>query len=403
MIDKFQLLHIVAGIGWEPEIRGALTVLVGSLVLFGSVWLILNTNLGNRLGTLIALAGFFGWMLVMGIVWWIYGIGLTGDSPTWEPKEIIYGDLSESESDVQRLGSDQITVTPATQIVDRYCPGLIDATVQVQRARYVEQNVDLLLQYDAPQPYCTESLGEKIAVDAETLADTTKEANDLLIFDAERSGIEDSRILDEEALQSRIDIVIDDQQRKLQQLTLSGLAALNAAIIEDAQSDNLLAFNGWNLQSTSGAGEAIASADAFLLSDQASPFYNGTSGDFFVLDTFQKGGKPKRSSDGVVDRVWNEIRNTVVFWHPTNTVVVTVAPTLDKEAVAGQAPPFPEINANAQTISVVMERNLGSLRLPAAITTIGSALAFIGLCYMLNIRERELRRRTEEWESSTAQ
>jgi len=403
MIDKFQFLHIVAGIGWDPEIRGALTVLVGSLVLFGSVWLILNTNLGNRLGTLIALAGFFGWMLVMGIVWWIYGIGLTGDSPTWEPKEIIYGDLSESESDVQRLGSDQITVTPATQIVDRYCPGLIDATVQVQRARYVEQNVDLLLQYDAPQPYCTESLGEKIAVDAETLADTTREANDLLIFDAERSGIEDSRILDEEALQSRIDIVIDDQQRKLQQLTLSGLAALNAAIIEDAQSDNLLAFNGWNLQSTSGAGEAIASADAFLLSDQASPFYNGTSGDFFVLDTFQKGGKPKRSSDGVIDRVWNEIRNTVVFWHPTNTVVVTVAPTLDKEAVAGQAPPFPEINANAQTISVVMERNLGSLRLPAAITTIGSALAFIGLCYMLNIRERELRRRTEEWESSTAQ
>ena len=403
MIDKFQFLHIVAGIGWDPEIRGALTVLVGSLVLFGSVWLILNTNLGNRLGTLIALAGFFGWMLVMGIVWWIYGIGLTGDSPTWEPKEIIYGDLSESESDVQRLGSDQITVTPATQIVDRYCPGLIDATVQVQRARYVEQNVDLLLQYDAPQPYCTESLGEKIAVDAETLADTTKEANDLLIFDAERSGIEDSRILDEEALQSRIDIVIDDQQRKLQQLTLSGLAALNAAIIEDAQSDNLLAFNGWNLQSTSGAGEAIASADAFLLSDQASPFYNGTSGDFFVLDTFQKGGKPKRSSDGVIDRVWNEIRNTVVFWHPTNTVVVTVAPTLDKEAVAGQAPPFPEINANAQTISVVMERNLGSLRLPAAITTIGSALAFIGLCYMLNIRERELRRRTEEWESSTTQ
>ena len=65
MIDKFQLLHIVAGIGWDPEIRGALTVLVGSLVLFGSVWLILNTNLGNRLGTLIALAGFFGWMLVI--------------------------------------------------------------------------------------------------------------------------------------------------------------------------------------------------------------------------------------------------------------------------------------------------------------------------------------------------
>ena len=71
--------------------------------------------------------------------------------------------------------------------------------------------------------------------------------------------------LTNEALQSRIETVIDDQQRKLQQLTLSGLAALNATIIKDAQNDNLLAFNGWNLLSTSGAGEAIASADAFLL------------------------------------------------------------------------------------------------------------------------------------------
>ncbi|GIS55469.1 MAG: hypothetical protein Ct9H90mP30_1540 [Actinomycetota bacterium] len=88
----------------------------------------------------------------------------------------------------------------------------------MQRARYVEENVDLPLQYDAPKPYCTESIGEKLAVDAETLA-THKRANDLLISDAERSGIEDSRILDEEALQSRIDTVIDDQQRKLQQLT----------------------------------------------------------------------------------------------------------------------------------------------------------------------------------------
>ena len=35
MIDRIQILHLVAGISWDPEIRGALTVLVGSLVLFG--------------------------------------------------------------------------------------------------------------------------------------------------------------------------------------------------------------------------------------------------------------------------------------------------------------------------------------------------------------------------------
>ncbi len=402
MIDKVQFLHLIAGIGWDPEIRGALTVLVGSLVLFGSVWLILNTNLGNRLGTLIALTGFFGWMLVMGIVWWIYGIGLTGDSPTWEPKEIIYGDLSESESDVQKLGSAQIIVTEASEIVDIYCPGLIEATVDVQRARFVENNVDLQLNYEAPLPYCAESIGEKLAVDQGTLADTTRQGNNRLIADAEQRGIEDSRILSEEELEDRIETVIDDQQRKLNQLTLSNLAALSAGIMDDARSDGLLEFNGWNLLSTSSAGEAIASADAFLVGDAASPFVNGSSDDFFVLNTFQKGGKPKRSSDGVVDRVWNEIRNTVIFWHPTNKVVVTVIPTLDKEPIAGQAPPFPEIDPNAQSVSVVMERNLGSLRLPAAVTTIGSALAFFGLCYMLKNRELELRRRTEDWESTTA-
>ena len=402
MIDRIQILHLVAGISWDPEIRGALTVLVGSLVLFGSTWLILNTNLGNRLGTLIALTGFFGWMLVMGIVWWIYGIGLTGDSPTWEPKEIIYGDLGESESDVQKLGSAEIQVTSATQIVDIYCPGLVEATVDVQRSRFVENNVDLLLDYDAPQPYCTESVGEKLAVDQETLADRTRQDNNELITDAEQSGIEDSRVLTEEELANRIEQVINDQQIKLNQLTVSGLAALSQDIIDDATDDGLLGFNSWKLLSTSGAGEAIASADAFLVSDPASPFVNGSSDDFFVLDTFQKGGKPKRNSDGVVDRVWNEIRNTIIFWHPTNRVVVTVIPTLDKELIAGEAPPFPEINSDAQMVSVVMERNLGSLRLPAAITTIGSALAFFGLCYMLKYRELELRRRTEEWESSSA-
>lgn len=402
MIDKLHLFQIVAGISWDPEIRGALTVLVGSAVLFGSVWLILNTNLGSRLGTMIALTGFFGWMMIMGIVWWIYGIGLKGDSPAWEPKEIIYGDLGESETDVKKLGSGKIKVTEASEIVDIYCPGLVDATVDVQRARYVEDNVDLKLDYDAPQPYCTESIGEKLAVDEETLADTTMEGNERLLADAEQNGIEDSRILTEEQLSEEIAKVINDQEIKLSQLTLSGLAALSGEIIDDARSDGLLDFNDWNLLSTSSAGEAIASADAFLKSDSDSPFFNRSSDDFFVLNTFQKGGKPKRSSDSVIDRVANEIRNTIIFWHPTNRVVVTVAPTIDKEPIAGQAPPFPEIDPAAQKVSVVMERNLGTLRLPAALTTIGSALAFFGLCFMLSQRERELQRRTEDWESSTA-
>lgn len=72
-------------IGWEPELRGLLTVIIGVVILCGSVYGILATNLGSRLAFLVALAGLMGWMMLMGIVWMIYGIGLRGPDPSWEP------------------------------------------------------------------------------------------------------------------------------------------------------------------------------------------------------------------------------------------------------------------------------------------------------------------------------
>ena len=74
----------VLAISWEPEIRGLLTVLIGFVVLCGSIYLILGTNLGARLGFMVALTGLAGWMMLMGMVWWVYGIGLRGPDPTWE-------------------------------------------------------------------------------------------------------------------------------------------------------------------------------------------------------------------------------------------------------------------------------------------------------------------------------
>jgi hypothetical protein len=70
-------------IGWEPEIRGLLTVIIGVVVLCGSIYLIMATNVGARLGFLITLTGLAGWMMLMGMVWWIYGIGLRGPDPSW--------------------------------------------------------------------------------------------------------------------------------------------------------------------------------------------------------------------------------------------------------------------------------------------------------------------------------
>jgi hypothetical protein len=95
------LVPTLAGIAWDPQIRGILAVLVGMAVLMGSVFLLLATNLASRLGFLIALAAVFGWLTIHGLVWWIYppGQGPVGRIPAWEVEEIVYGDLSESMLD----------------------------------------------------------------------------------------------------------------------------------------------------------------------------------------------------------------------------------------------------------------------------------------------------------------
>jgi hypothetical protein len=388
---------VLGGISWEPEIRGALVVLVGGTVLFGSVWLLLTTNIGNRLGSLNALAGFFGWMFILGLIWWVYGFGLIGTAPSWEPKEVVFGDLSSATTgNVSDLGD--ATLVDAPTLVDSFCPGLVDATVEAQRSRVLDPEGVFLLTdfYEAPadRPWClSEELGELLAIDTETITENLVAANDAL-------GPDDPRFLDEAALQDRIDTVLDDEFRRDQQLTLSAVASVSPELIEAAKEEGSIDARGWTLISNAEAGEAQATADAFLNESAIDPFE--TSGEFLVLNTFQTGGKPTRSSNSMIDRVWNEIRNTVLFWHPTNTIVVQVAPTIEKPTIEGQPPPFPEIDREGQVVSVVMERDLGTRRLPAALISMGSLILFLALCWMLHTRDKELRQRLENWDPTAA-
>ncbi|MDQ3679107.1 MAG: hypothetical protein M3378_00890 [Actinomycetota bacterium] len=87
---------LLAALRWDPQIRGSLIVLTGITVLIGSVYLLLATNTGGRLGFVIAAAGLFGWMTVMGAVWTVFGIGIKGEEPSWQPLEVVSGDLSQS-------------------------------------------------------------------------------------------------------------------------------------------------------------------------------------------------------------------------------------------------------------------------------------------------------------------
>jgi hypothetical protein len=84
-------VHLLAGIAWDPQIRGFLAVLVGVVVLMGSVYLLLGTNLGSRLGFLVAISAIFGWCTIMGITWWVYGsIGMLGEINHWVVEEVVY-------------------------------------------------------------------------------------------------------------------------------------------------------------------------------------------------------------------------------------------------------------------------------------------------------------------------
>lgn len=80
---------VLANYEWNVFLRGILFPLIMFVILCGSSYLILATNMGNRLGFLIAATGLVGWMFLMSIVWMLYGIGLQGRPPAWGVEEVI--------------------------------------------------------------------------------------------------------------------------------------------------------------------------------------------------------------------------------------------------------------------------------------------------------------------------
>lgn len=89
------LALLLATLHWDPQIRGILIVFTGIAVLPGSVYLLLATNTGGKIGFLLALAGLSGWIFVMSIVWATFGIGMVGRVPSWKLKEVDTGNVAE--------------------------------------------------------------------------------------------------------------------------------------------------------------------------------------------------------------------------------------------------------------------------------------------------------------------
>ncbi len=86
---------------WYPTILGVLVVVAAVSLFCGSVYLLLATNLGARLGFLVAAAGLSGFMVLLSCLWLTTASPLNtlkGRVPTWKAVESIKGgDLSKSK------------------------------------------------------------------------------------------------------------------------------------------------------------------------------------------------------------------------------------------------------------------------------------------------------------------
>jgi hypothetical protein len=85
---------LLAGITWDPFIRGVVILAVFIIVLPGSVYLVLATNTGVRLGLLLAAAGVTGLMFMLAILWMVLSSTAdVGRANSWKPLQVVTGDF----------------------------------------------------------------------------------------------------------------------------------------------------------------------------------------------------------------------------------------------------------------------------------------------------------------------
>jgi hypothetical protein len=243
-------MHLLAfALTWEPELHGLLVVVIALVLLPGSVYLLIATNLGARVGFLIAVAGFFGWMTIMAIVWTIYGIGLKGNAPSWQVLTMVNGDVATSPN----------------LVLDAFPHGW-----------------------------------QKLATD------------------------------------------------------------------------------------TPQAAEAVAAADPSLAppasAGKTGPY--ATSSDYIAVGAYDKGGEKYLPG-------WLHAPNIIAFKHKPHYFVLQVEKVKQQPTVPGQPPPKAVPDNGAPVTSVLMERNLGTLRQPAAVIALFSLVLFSVSCYVLHRRDKE--------------
>jgi hypothetical protein len=297
------LPHFILALTWDPGIRSILVVAVGILVLCGSVFLLLTTNLGHRLGFLVALSGIFGILTMLGIVWTILGVGIKGRPPVWVVREVVVGNPNQA-----RLG------------VARSLP----------------------LVTDFPDP---------------------------------------KKLIEQHHLQS----AFANQTRPP---NLSDVVDADPGVVNGFKGK----LGGWRLLGTSNAvaSDASSTASQYLTTTSTAPKFAATT-DFVVLGTFDKGGKPAPGNSSIGHSVVRRIEDTAMFLigdNPTHYAVVQIQPAVPQVAQPGESPPIAQPDASQPVYSIVMIRDLGTLREPSAAVFFFSLIATLICLATLHRRDK---------------
>ena len=81
------------------------------------------------------------------------------------------------------------------------------------------------------------------------------------------------------------------------------------------------------------------------------------------------------------------MKTALTFQHPPRYAIIQVQPVVEQEAEPGAAPPTPIADDEKPVVSVIMSRDLGSVRLPGAVLTIVSGILFLMTLVMLHQRD----------------
>jgi len=358
----FAQLQLFAGLGWDPAIRGILVVAIAVAILLGSIYLIVATNTGARLGLLISVASFFGWMSILCLFWWISppGIGPRGQDPSWRPIEIYVhqadGGQGPAKTADLNLLPDPSTIPSAEQIVAEH-PELADQLVA------------------KPENTTLPDLAGIVKKDAD--GKVAKNAD----------GIE-----------------------------ITGPNILKKYYgIESTQAETTgggRTLNGWKVVTTSQAGEASATADAALVATNPKLFTDATQ--YKKVGAYEIGGSQTRSEacpegegdesgnlvpPDVMCRAWYRIKKTVWLWHPPRFQVIQVQPVVHQETKPGEPPPLPIVDESKPVISVVLIRDQGNVRAKPAYFFVISFSLFLVFVLMLHYRDKTLAKNLEHAEA----